>query len=156
MKRFKEFLTEIKITPTAIEHGSDYKNGEFRTIGSLYVTYFMYEGIKAKFLYYSDNGELAYGVFSEEEKQWRLKPSSTSIHFKNMFKFFGILLYLMEELIKQYDVKIIKFSASEERLEKFYELLNRDKGIIELFYSLGFTKRTKKTGEGLFYIYEKE
>ena len=160
MIKFSEHMLLEAFSPKKVEFGTDYKNSEFKisNLGdmTLYTTFFVHEDVKIKFIYYSD-GMFAYGIFSEESKQWKLKPSSSDYHFKNMIGLYSELMYILFELLKQVpSIKIISYTPSEYKLESVYSKLFTNKSIINQMKEIGFEQKYEnKDGENIYHFIRK-
>lgn len=154
MISFKQLLAE-SLEPKQIEFGTDFLNGKFeeKQNSNLLVTFFMFDNVKCKVLYYFDDGSFAFSVYSEKQKKWIMHHTSSDVSIKNMIKFYDSILFILVKMIEQYKNKIhrISFEPSVPRLKTIYNRIYNSPQISSIIKSLGLVK--KMSGDT--YIFEK-
>lgn len=155
---FKQYLNEEFTIKDDIVFGTDYKDMQFKKqyLGEsgLIFTYFYFEEYKVKILYYDDNGSLSFAVMNPDN-QWKLRPSKSEVHFKNMQAFYSTILSIVLKMIEKYKLDIIDFTAAEDRLDKTYGLILRSSSLKSIMKLKGFISSFKKEDGKTHYIFKK-
>lgn len=141
---FREFLSE-SFEPRVTEYGTDTSNSEWKRLDNdFYVTYFKHDN--NIFVVLFRLGHVGFGVsekevdlnsiktFTDLNKKFNFTPRAVS----SAMKVFNIVIYVIQQGIKQFNPKEIYFNGSTSDLQRLYSKLIKDKSFIKIIDSFGY------------------
>lgn len=152
---FMDFINE-GLVPRETEFGTDLTNGDTKVLNNIAFTFFKVS-LKSEDLFYAvavhlRTGEIFVGANEEFSKD--LDDYTDSRRFTHRtLRIFSKALYVLIELVTEYNVKSIKFASSSRGLGVIYEKLTVNQPFLKSIKKHGFKYRGQ---EGDYYIYAKE
>lgn len=150
MNSFRQFLSylneSISLTETSFGTKKPFDDKRFNRSSDYIYTFFEHEN-QIVVVSYDDNHSLNFGILKNGESI--VSKSESNFSFKNMLNFYGKVLYVFNEMVKQYNISMfIVYSApSELQLKRLYDKFATNKQIISVLSSIGFKHYEKKTVE---------
>ena len=141
---FREFLSE-SFEPKPTKYGADTLNSKWKALDEeFHVTYFENDGLLFVVLFRL--GHIGFGIankhvalndintFAELNKQFSFKPRAVS----SAMRIFNIVLYVIQQGIKQFDPEEIYFNGSNSDLVRLYSKLVKDKTFLRVIHGFGY------------------
>lgn len=143
-----DYLLSESIKPIKIKYGTnqDFDNGNFFRVNNMIGTSFIYDKklysvilndgniVGFHFSYVKD---INFEEFNYFENVLRVLDYKLEVP-AHAAKVFGLVFYILLEMVSKYNLKYIKFDAEHKKLDKFYDTLFRNKLFVKEFESRGY------------------
>lgn len=144
---FRQFLLSESIKPNQISYGTDkdFKNSNILKIDKNYLTSFMYDD-KVFTVIIADN-EVGFHFTYTKNINFENFDYINSIMENDSFMYlgasnaarvFGYVFFIIIDIIKKYNLKIVSFNGEHDKLDSVYKKMVHNRFFIKEFEDLGF------------------
>ncbi len=146
-RRFKFFLTE-KINFVQTDYGNKYNftNRRFTKEHGDIFTFFLHEGNE---VVVELSGESLNFAILDKRGEGNYQHSRSDVRIKNIQEFYGKILYIFRDMVKDYNIDFFKIYAhpTEYKTSKLYSAFIRNPSLMSIIKGMGFEYFYEKTQE---------